>query len=139
MTQRLTKLASFLLLAGLTAVSAFAQTGGTKVDIPFNFLLVGKRFSAGQYTVLAAEDKVRIQNSHGATVAIVATDSLGGRVPDTNGRVVFNCYAKQCFLSQIWVPRQDSGRCVPASKLEMKLKRQEKEQQFAVLSTEPTT
>ena len=50
-----------------------------------------RRFPWQIHHALRAEDKVRVQNSDGLTVAIVATDSLSGRTPDTNGRVVFNC------------------------------------------------
>ena len=106
-----------------------------EIERAFNFVLAGKTFSAGQYVVLPARDKIRIQNSDGRTVVIVTTDALSGRVPDRNGRVVFSCYGKQCFLSQVWVPGQDTGRGLPKSKLEIELAKQQTEQQFALLGT----
>ena len=138
MTQLMTKIASMLLLAGLAVGSAHAQMGGMKVSVPFKFVLMGKTFSAGQYILVPAGEKVQIQNSHGLSVAIVTTDRLSGKVPDRDGRVIFNCYAEQCFLSQVWVPGQDAGRMVPKSKFEIELTRTQKQQQFAFLGNDTT-
>lgn len=126
---------SLFLLVGLAVAPAYAQTGGTKVNVPFKFVVAGKTFSAGQYVVLPERDNIRIRNSDGRTVAIVTTDAQSGTVPHRNGRVVFNCYGEQCFLSQVWVLGQDTGRRLPKSKLEIERAQRQTEQQFAVLGT----
>ena len=91
------------------------------VNVPFDFVLAGKTLLAGQYTVIPAQDKVRIQNSKGQTVAIVPTDALSGPVPQRNGRVVFHCYSEQRFLLR--------------SKREIERAQKQTAQQFALLGT----
>src|SRR5262249_48614488 len=102
------------------------------VNVPF---LASKTYLAGQYVVIPAQDKVRIQNSKGQTVAIVTTDALSGPVPQRNGRVVFNCYMEQCFLSEVWVTGHNSGRGLLRSKREIELAQRQTAQQFALLGT----
>lgn len=139
MTQQLTKFFIMFLMARLTMVPAYAQRAGTKVNIPFDYVLVGKTFSAGRYVVrLSTQEKVHIQDSHGLTVATVATNWLGGKVPEINGKLVFHCYAEKCFLSQIWVPGQEYGRSVPESRLEVKVKQKQTRGEVAVLTVQPT-
>jgi hypothetical protein len=135
MQTKMVKFALLLLLVGPAIQSALAQAGGMNVNVPFDFVLAGRTFVAGQYIVIPAQDKVRIQNSKGQTVAIVTTDALSGPVPQRNGRVVFNCYVEQCFLSEVWVTGHNSGRGLLRSKREIELAQRQTAQQFALLGT----
>jgi hypothetical protein len=135
MKTQMPKIALPLLLVGLAIQLALAQAGGMNVKVPFDFVLAGKTYLAGQYVVVLAQDKVRIQNSQGQTVAIVTTDALSGPVPQRNGRVVFNCYSEQCFLSEVWVTGHNSGCGLLRSKREIELAQRQTVQQFALLET----
>jgi hypothetical protein len=53
------------------------------------------------------------------------------------GKVVFNCYEKHCFLSQLWFPNGEGSRKVAVSKSEKQAAQRLEPQQYALLAESP--
>jgi len=118
-------------LMGLTAVPSQAQTGGVRVNVPFNFEVANKTLPEGEYLMWSAKDNVFIQSSQGRTVAVVLSNAVSGRSVGKTGQVVFQCYGHHCFLSEFWSPTQYAGRQLPKSRREEELAKRQTAQYFA--------
>jgi len=114
-------LASVCMVMAALTVSAFGQEGSIVVRVPFNFVLGDKTLSAGEYGFWSNKENVFVQDQHGHRIAILLANHVTGHSKSKIGRVVFDCYEAQCFLSQVWSPLQDDGRQVLRSKLQTKV------------------
>lgn len=127
-------IASALLMLGSVVETVHGQAGaGIKVTVPFRFEIEGKAFSAGQYTFLSSREKLWIQEPGGRNVAVLFTGALGGNVPERDGKLIFDCYFNECFLSQVWISGVETGRTLPKSKHEIQLAKTNPGQQLALL------
>ena len=124
-----------LVMLGFIVGSVQGQAGapGIRVAVPFRFAIEGKTFLAGQYTFLSSHDKLWIQESGGRNVAVLFTGTLDGKVPERDGKVIFDCYFNECFLAQVWIAGAEAGRTLPKSKHEIQLAKTAPGQQFALL------
>jgi hypothetical protein len=114
-------------------ISTHAQTGGVLVRVPFEFEIANKTLPAGEYVVSSDHEQVWVRVYHGNTVAVVQSNRTvhdGGK----SGKVLFNCYEKLCFLSQLWLPDADGSREILISKSEKQAAKREEPQQFALLA-----
>ena len=130
-------IASLCLLTTLVARPAFAQRGGVRAEIPFNFALSGKTFHAGQYTMIAAPHGVRIEDANGTIVAVALANEVSGDSKVANGKIVFHCYGYRCFLFELWSPTEENGRQLRTPRIEMELRKEQKGAYFAVLGEKP--
>lgn len=105
----------------LMAVPASAQTGGVKAKISFDFVVAGKSFSAGEYTMNVASHRVDIRNANGRKVAVLSANEISGRSTDENGFLIFQCHGGRCFLSEVWSPSYENGLQIPNSRWEEQL------------------
>jgi hypothetical protein len=115
-----------------SVVTTPAQVGSITVHVPFEFNIAKQTLPAGEYVIWSVRDQLFLRISGGKTIAMVQSNRTvhdGGKT----GRVVFNCYGKRCFLSQLWTPDPDQAREIFRSKSEMELARQGEPQQFALL------
>lgn len=137
--RHLRTIAALLLMSGFVAGTSRGQAGspGVKVTVPFRFVIGGTTFSAGDYSIYSARAKVWVQEASGRNVAVVFTSGLDAKVPERGGRVVFDCYLNECFLSQVWIAGQDGGRELPKSKRQIELAKRGAPQQFALLGKKP--
>jgi hypothetical protein len=129
-----------LLAAGLFflggVISTHAQTGGVLVRVPFEFEIANKHLPAGEYVVSSDRDQVWLRVYRGNTVAVVQSNRTvhdGGK----NGKVVFNCYERLCYLSQLWLPDSGMSREVLTSKSERQAAKRGESQQYALLGAAP--
>jgi hypothetical protein len=119
------------LAAGL---ATFAQTGGIKVKVPFNFFVASKSFPAGDYTVSSVGDSVVLWNSRGNRVAMALSNSIRQNGGDA-GEVVFDCYTGRCYLSQLRTPDPDRSREVLRGREEIEIARQEVAKPFVLVAS----
>jgi hypothetical protein len=113
-------------------VTTSAQAGGITVHVPFEFNFAKQTLPAGKYIIWSVRDQLFLRIAGGKTVAMVQSNRTvhdGGKT----GKVVFNCYGKRCFLSQLWTPDPDQAREILRSKPELELAKQGDAQQFALL------
>jgi len=117
-------------------ISTHAQTGGVLVRVPFEFEIANKHLPAGEYVVSSDHEQVWLRVYRGNTVAVVQSNHAvhdGGKT----GKVVFNCYEKLCFLSQLWLPDAYGAREILASKSEKQVAKRVEPQQYALLGNPP--
>ncbi len=119
------------------AVSASAQVGGIRAKVPFDFAVSGKTFPAGEYTMIAASDQIRIEDAKGKPIAMVLANQVSGRSTGANGQIIFRCYRDRCFLWELWSPAQQNGRELLTSRAEAELAKEESGKYFAVLGQKP--
>ncbi len=113
-------------------ISTHAQSEGVLVRVPFEFEVANKNLPPGEYVIFSEHEQVWIRVYHGNTVAVVQSNATvhdGGKT----GKVVFNCYEKLCFLSQLWLPDSDMGREILTSKAEKRAAKHGNPEQFALL------
>jgi hypothetical protein len=116
------------------SLSAYAQTGGVKVNVPFSFFVASKSFPAGNYTVSSLRDSVVLWDSRGNRVAMVLSNSIRQEGGDT-GKVVFECYIRRCYLSQLRMPDPDRSREVLPGKEQIEIARQEAPKPLVLLGS----
>jgi hypothetical protein len=114
MTKMLLKFA----LAGLLCASGLASAQNIRVDIPFQFYVGGAQMPAGTYAVRPApggplvgdSTQLMIQDLDGRADKLFTGNPVTstGRLQAAS-RLVFACYEKQCFLSQVWKANDDGG------------------------------
>jgi hypothetical protein len=129
--------ASLCVAIGLAVVPAHAQRGGVQVKVPFNFVVSGKIFPAGEYTMVATSYQVRIEDAGGRVIAMVLANDISGRSAGENGQIIFHCYGDRCFLSELWSPTQENGPQLLTSRTEADLAKEERGKYFAVLGEKP--
>jgi len=118
------------LLGGV--VSTYAQTGGLKVNVPFDFEVANKTLPAGEYVIWSQRELVMLRASSGIIVAKVQANPTLHDV-GKSGKVVFNCYQNRCFLSQLWTPEAERAREIVKSKNEREISRRSEAVEFALL------
>jgi len=119
-------------LAGVS--SAHAQTGGVRVRVPFEFQIANKTLPAGEYIVSSDHEQVWLRVYRGDTVAVVQSNRVEQDGGGNTGKVLFNCYEKLCFLSQLWLPDAAGAREILTSKSEKQAARRVEPQQLALLA-----
>jgi hypothetical protein len=98
--------------AGLVSAAAYAEPGGMKAKVPFEFVAGGKTLPAGEYRIVAAPHRVDIQDAQGKKVAVILANEISGGEAGENGKVVFRCYREGCFLTEVWSPDYEHGEFV---------------------------
>jgi len=127
-----TKIA-MLVLISIVALSALAnaQTLGSrlKANIPFDFTVAGKKFAAGQYSI------VRLNPSAGDQVLSISsvddhsfplTIPVDTRVAKEKSTLVFHRYGDEYFLAQIWPAGATTGRAFFKSRRERQLEQEQR-------------
>jgi hypothetical protein len=104
MKKQIVTVAAVLLLSTFASPSHGAPP--TQAKIPFSFEVNNKTMPAGEYEV------TRVFEGSGTGELIRSTDSGGGAflptlVLHSTGRntapkLVFHCYGRECFLSEVW-------------------------------------
>lgn len=127
-----------ILLLGLSAGIASAQTGGVRAIVPFDFNLAEKRFPAGDYLMVPGPQRLTIVSlPDGRTLALALANPVSGNTAGKTGRVIFRCYRQRCFLQEVWSPTQLNGLRVLTSSAEREQARVVEGVYFAVLDSGP--
>jgi len=113
--------------------SAHAQTGGVRVRVPFEFQIANKTLPAGEYIVSSDHEQVWLRVYRGDTVAVVQSNRVEHDGGGNTGKVLFNCYEKLCFLSQLWLPDGYGAREILISKTEKQAVRRTESQLYVLL------
>jgi len=103
-----------------------AQIGGDviKVEIPFQFSVGAKTFSAGEYSLKPLlPGTVLLRDQAGQRLTSIGTNSIESLQAPRTVKLVFNGYAGQYFLTQIWNAGDSIGREVIKSPTEVEMAR----------------
>ena len=112
-------LTALTLVAWLMVPATQAQSIMLKADIPFNFVVGDTQLPSGEYHVKQLRPGViQVQDKVTRSSAIVMTTGVQtGKTSDV-GKLVFNRYGDNYFLSRIWEPSSITGRQLRKSRLE---------------------
>ena len=121
------------LFLGMIFSPAYGQTGGIKVNVPFQFTVAGKSLPAGAYVFSSTRGEIWVRNSHGNGVAMALVNSVDGHSPSSKGELMFHCYRSRCFLSQLWNPLQGQGQQLLQSEEEKEAAKQDPATYFALI------
>ena len=113
-------LIALTLFAGLMVPTTQAQSIMLKADIPFDFTVGDKQLHSGEYHVKQMNQGLTliIESKDARSSAMVLTTPTQAKKISDVGKLVFNRYGDQYFLSKIWAPSSDTGREVRKSRLE---------------------
>lgn len=106
----------FLLVFGLLlATNVAAQTAPELVaNIPFGFTVCQEQLAPGKYKVRPVTNAnprvVLIATADNRPIEIMCTHDVEDKKPASTGKLVFNRYGNQYFLSELWVQGEIRGR-----------------------------
>lgn len=105
---------ALIVLLPLMATRAGAQTNQELVaNVPFDFTVCQERLPAGEYKVRpvsSANPRVLLVSSRDdRSVIMVCTRDVKGQKPAATGKLIFNRYGDQYFLSEMWLPGEITG------------------------------
>ncbi len=111
----------FALVAFFSVNSVFAQKEiPMNVEIPFEFHVGNKSFSAGKYTISKVNSGAFLIRSTTGKEQIIASTPASSRIRKNvkTEKLVFNRYGDQYFLNQIFANRNADGFALLKSDLE---------------------
>ena len=119
-----------LLSVAALAASAKAQSGsGLRANIPFDFTVAGKTFTAGHYSITRASQtsgdlvlEVNGLDNHSRVFPI--TSRLQTQTPRDQSVLIFHRYGDEYFLAQVWAAGSTTGRAFAKSRRERQLQQQ---------------
>ena len=115
-------------LVVLTAMQVAAQDRVLTADIPFEFTVCKEQLPAGKYRIepfSRAKPGIMIFRSEdNRSVEIVCTNDLQATKLPANGKLIFNRYGNQYFLTEMWFPGERTGSLVTKSEREEALLRE---------------
>jgi hypothetical protein len=109
------------LLLPLMAAEAGAQTN-LVVNIPFDFTVCREQLPAGKYRVQpitsATGHVLLVKGEDNRSAEIVCTHAVQGAKRPDKGKLIFNRYGVQYFLSEMWFPGEITGNQLMKSEKE---------------------
>ena len=117
---------TFALASGalMPATLARAQRPSMIANVPFAFQEGNRAFPAGTYRIdFQQEDMILLRNSKTDSLAYLMTNQAERVKVSQSGSIIFRKYGDQYFLSDLWLPNRNSGRRLPMSKEEKRLRK----------------
>jgi hypothetical protein len=116
-----TQLIRNLSVALLAAASVYAQGSQIlTVQVPFGFHVGNSMLPSGQYTVYtdAGPGLVRLRSSDAKSSAMILSMATQTSAIPSTGKLVFNKYGDEYFLSQVWKAGNNTGHELRKSRRE---------------------
>ena len=115
-------LAVISLFGMLTAPVVQAQSGMQVANIPFQFNVGKAVLPAGEYHVKSVNPSTfLIQSKDGHQAAVAITIGVSSSKEEDKGKLVFNRYGNQYFLSKVWRAGNREGRELLKSPTEIEI------------------
>jgi hypothetical protein len=115
-------LAVISLFGMLTPPVVQAQSGMQVANIPFQFNVGKAVLPAGEYHVKSVNPSTfLIQSKDGHQAAVAMTIGVSSSKEEDNGKLVFNRYGNQYFLSKVWRGGNREGRELVKSRTEIEI------------------
>jgi hypothetical protein len=111
-------------LFGMLAVPVVqAQSGTLVANIPFQFNVGKAVLPSGEYRVTPAIPPTYVIQSStvGRQAAVTITMKVSSSKEEDKGKLVFNQYGNQYFLSKVWRAGSSEGRQLPKSRAETEI------------------
>ena len=129
-----TKIA-MLVLIGIAALSASAKAQSLgnriKANIPFDFTVAGKKFAAGQYSIVranptAGDQVLRVSSADDRSRVLPATIPVTTLDAKDKSTLVFHRIGDEYFLAQVWLAGATTGRAFIKSRRERQLEQEQR-------------
>jgi hypothetical protein len=127
----------FVLTVILIVPAARAQQNAVKANVPFDFIVGDRAYSAGEYILRAdlnSGGTIRIENVQEVSTVFVHSNSCENSKPSTETKLVFHRMAGRYFLYQVWTAGNLTGRQFPMSRAEVELARNHEQPEPVVLA-----
>ena len=115
-------------LLPVMATRVVAQNRELVADIPFNFTVCSQQMPAGKYKVRpmtsASTNVLLVRSEDGQFAEITCTHDLRSSKAASEGKLVFNRYGNQHFLTELWFQGEMTGNQVFKSEREEALIRE---------------
>jgi hypothetical protein len=125
MKNQIVKIVTSLSFFALLCASAHAQAAHApvKAHVPFSFAVGRELMPAGDYVISFVSTQADLQtivikSADGRTARIVRMTSTQTSESRDEGRLIFNRYGSQHFLSQVWEPAERTGLVMRRSRAE---------------------
>lgn len=114
-----------IMLALLLTLTAVADAGAQTtlvVNIPFDFTVCRQQLPAGKYSLQpitsASGLTVLVKSEDNRSAEIVCTHAVQSAERPARGKLIFNRYGDQYFLSEMWFPGEKIGNQLVKSERE---------------------
>ena len=119
-------------LALILVASASAQTWRLSADIPFSFNVGDQEMQSGRYTVtILGDSALLIQSVDSKKTALSLSNSMLTPSNLKNGKLMFNLYGDQYFLSSVSWPEGPS-KILPPTKIELQAAKANSSRKLAI-------
>jgi hypothetical protein len=120
--QILSVVAALSLIIPMSIIGFAGLSGTVSANIPFDFMIGGKEFKAGKYSVSRlfasnTSDTLIIRSKENSEAANFIVNSVRGK-GESQARLIFNRYGNQYFLAQIFDGQGREGFGLLKSKTE---------------------
>jgi hypothetical protein len=119
MNRNLWLVAAALVLLG--TMTASAQKTEVKANVPFDFIVNGSTFPAGEYIFQSVDVSGKVFSIHAVnskSQGMINSSDKQSSGPTQQTKLVFHRYGNQYFLAEVWQEGTDIGRTVPECLLE---------------------
>jgi hypothetical protein len=114
-------LAVMSLCGVLAAPIVQAQSDMLLVNIPFEFNVGKAMLPSGEYHIKLSPTTLMIQSKDGHQAAFASTIGVSSPKAEDIGKLVFNRYGTQYFLSKVWGAQNPTGRELLKSRTEIEV------------------
>jgi hypothetical protein len=114
-------LAVISLFGMLAAPVVQAQSGMLVANIPFQFNVGKAVLPSGEYHIKVTPSTFLIQSKDGHQAALANTIGVSSSKEEDKGKLVFNRYGNQYFLSKVWRAGNREGRELLKSRTEIEI------------------
>ena len=115
-------LAAIGLFAMLAAPAIQAQSNAMVADIPFQFTVGKATLPSGEYRIKSVSDStLMIRSKDGHQGAMAMTVAVTSHESGDTGKLVFNRYGDQYFLSKVLPSGHPTGRALLKSRAELEV------------------
>ena len=124
-------------VAVVLAAPLAAQTIKVTADVPFDFMVAGRAFPAGDYRVSAdpaAMSGVRVWGGNAGVLALAQHTTSSPKERTGQALLIFHRYGEQYFLSRIVDGYLDTGVEIPTSRTEKELSRTASLEKFEMVA-----
>ena len=111
-------------LALFAAAVVFAQgLNSLVVNVPFGFHVGNSMLPSGEYTVdtNAAPGVIRLRSADSKSAVMIFANSVQTSATPSTGKLIFNKYGDEYFLSQIWKAGNGTGCQLRKTKRELEV------------------
>ncbi|MCU1294943.1 MAG: hypothetical protein JWP08_3793 [Bryobacterales bacterium] len=110
-----------VLAAALTCTGVYAQTLDYRADVPFNFQVGDTAMPAGHYSVKNARGILTVAQTDGKKSVFRLTMPAARRTATPDGKLMFNRYGEDYYLTNVWTAGSREGQALVQSKHEKQL------------------